>query len=197
MTTARSCAQEQQNTTTANIIYYNHTVSLSLSSSYDLIAECMEAQLGYLPNDRTRRQIVQLLQQGAAAEMVCAVIEYTKQYAPRPSWAYAHRVACNQLELGNTTAEAFSAAAEAFWSRKAAPLYKPGFFTAARPDYSKQLPAQQYSQREYDQREIDLTDIITTTKDMLESGLITPDAAEKALAAAKSELAELQQSPRG
>ena len=149
MTTARSCAQEQQNTTTANIIYYNHTVSLSLSSSYDLIAECMEAQLGYLPNDRTRRQIVQLLQQGAAAEMVCAVIEYTKQYAPRPSWAYAHRVACNQLELGNTTAEAFSAAAEAFWSRKAAPLYKPGFFTAARPDYSKRVPAQQYSQREY------------------------------------------------
>ena len=58
MTTARSCAQEQQNTTTANIIYYNHTVSLSLSSAYDLIAECMEAQLGYLPNDRTRRQIV-------------------------------------------------------------------------------------------------------------------------------------------
>ena len=114
----------------------------------------MEAQLGYLPNDRTRYQIVQLLQQGASAEMVCAVIEYTKQYAPRPSWAYAHRVACNQLELGNTTAEAFSAAAEAFWSRKAAPQYKPGYFTAVRPDYAKRLPSQQYSQREYDPAEV-------------------------------------------
>lgn len=154
MATTRSCAQVEQNTTNTNIIYYNYTVSLSLSSSYDLIAECMVAQLGYLPNDRTRRQIVQLLQQGAAAEMVCAVIEYTKQYAPRPSWAYAFRVACNQLELGNTTAEAFSAAAEAFWSRKAAPLYKPGYFTAARPDYSKRMPGQQYSQRDYDPAEV-------------------------------------------
>lgn len=156
MTTATYCTPEQANNTTTNIIYYNNTVSLSLSSSYDLICECMESQLGYLPNDRTRRQIVQLLQAGAAAEMICAAIEYTKAYAPRPSWAYAHRVASNQLELGNSTAEAFCAAAEAFWNRRSKPKYKPGFFNVTRPDFSKpkQVLAQRYGQREYDSEEV-------------------------------------------
>lgn len=191
MTTATYCAPEKPNNTTTNIIYYNNTVSLSLSSSYDLIAECMEMQLGYLPNDRTRRQIVQLLQAGASAEMVCAVIEYTKQYAPRPSWAYAHRVAVNQLELGNSTAEAFCTAAEAFWSRKTVPAYKPGYFTVSRPDYSKRVSAQQYSQRDYDQHEIDLRQTIEDARGMSESGIITAEEAEKTIAEAKEKLAAL------
>lgn len=191
MTTATYCTPENQNNTTTNIIYYNNTVSLSLSSSYDLIAECMEAQLGYLPNDRTRRQIVQLLQKGAAAEMICAVIEYTKQYAPRPSWAYAHRVAVNQLELGNTTADAFCSAAEAFWSRKAAPLYKPGYFTASRPDFSKQVLAQQYSQRDYDSKEIELRTLISTLEDMAETGVLTAKEAAQKIAETRTEMAAL------
>lgn len=191
MTTATYCTPEKQCNTTTNIIYYNNTVSLSLSSAYDLIAECMEAQLGYLPNDRTRRQIVQLLQAGAAAEMICAVIEYTKQYAPRPSWAYAHRVAVNQLELGNSTAEAFCTAAEAFWSRKATPAYKPGYFTASRPDYSKRVLAQQYDQRVYDQREIDLRQQIDDARDMAETGVITAEEAAQHITDAKKKLAAL------
>ncbi len=151
MSNTRCSTVQAPDTTNTNILYYNNnyrvSLSFSLSEGFSLIAACMQAQLGYTPNDRARQGIMQLLQAGALPEMICAVIEYTKQNAPRPSWAYAFKVASAQIELGNTTAEAFSAAVEAYWQQTDA-KYKPGYFTAQKPQ--RRVLAQMYEQRPYD-----------------------------------------------
>lgn len=140
-----------------NILYYNNynnNISLSLSlSDYDLCAACLKSQIGYLPNDSTRRQLQQLLQQGTDARLICAVIEYTAQFAPRPSWYYAYKVLLAQISSGVATAEAFSAACDAHWRKRAfahAQSYTPGYFTGKR-----QVLAQCFDQRSYDDDDTD------------------------------------------
>ena len=125
-------------------IYYNNnnTVSLSLSVSLNTIAECMRQTLGYLPNENTREQLMELLELGAQVDLICAVLEYTKARAPRPSWAYAYKVAMVHVKQGNVCAEMFNASVREFWSNKTAKAaYMPGYFNVTCPyDREEDLP---------------------------------------------------------
>lgn len=117
-------------------IYYNnnYTVSLSLSSSLNTIGECMRQTLGYLPNDNTRMQLLELIDLGAQVDLICAVLEYTKARAPRPSWAYAYKVAKVHVKQGNVSAESFNESVRDFWSNKTAKAqYIPGYFNVECP----------------------------------------------------------------
>ena len=117
-------------------IYYNnnYTVSLSLSVSLNTIGECMRQMLGYLPNDNTREQLIELLELGAQVDLICAVLEYTKARAPRPSWAYAYKVAKVHVKQGNVSAESFNASVRDFWSNKTTKAsYVPGYFNVKCP----------------------------------------------------------------
>lgn len=120
-----------------NIYYnnnYNNTVSLSLSVSLNTIGECMRQTLGYLPNENTREQLMELLDLGAQVDLICAVLEYTKARAPRPSWAYAYKVAMVHVKQGNVSADAFNASVREFWSNKTEKAsYVPGYFNVSCP----------------------------------------------------------------
>lgn len=84
-----------------------------------------------------RAQMVQMLEQGAAPDLIAAVIEYSAA-APRPSWAYARAVLRRQMDMGTRTAADFDNACSNF-RRKAAER-------AAGP---RRVAEQCYSQREY------------------------------------------------
>lgn len=86
-----------------------------------------------------RAQMLSMVEQGAALDLIAAVIEYSAS-APRPSWAYARTVLIRQLAMGTRTAEQFEAACDSY-RRKAA--------EKAASWRGKILPEQNYSQREY------------------------------------------------
>ena len=151
-----------------------------------IVIECYKTMLGYPPTHAIMYQLLKYLEV-ADISLICAAIEYTAFTAPRPTWAYANAVISRQIAKGSRTSDDFNRDNAAFRQQQ---TYQPRYYQPS----PHQVMAQQYNQRDYNQREIDLTDIITTTNDMLESGLITPDAAEKVLAAAKLELTELKSS---
>ena len=84
-----------------------------------------------------RAQMLSMVEQGAALDLIAAVIEYSAS-APRPSWAYARTVLRRQMDMGTRTAAEFVTACSEY-RRKAAER-------AAGP---RRVAEQCYSQREY------------------------------------------------
>lgn len=84
-----------------------------------------------------RAQMLSMVEQGAALDLIAAVIEYSAS-APRPSWAYARTVLRRQMDIGTRTAAEFVTACSEY-RRKAAER-------AAGP---RRVAEQCYSQREY------------------------------------------------
>ena len=82
-------------------------------------------------------QMLSMVEQGAALDLIAAVIEYSAS-APRPSWAYARTVLRRQMDMGTRTAAEFVTACSEY-RRKAAER-------AAGP---RRVAEQCYSQREY------------------------------------------------
>lgn len=97
-----------------------------------------------------RTQMQAMLEQGAAPDLIAAVIEYSAA-APRPSWAYARTVIQRQMQQGTRTAAEFTAACAAY-RQKAAQRARPDCWNAEQGYYSsrpKRVIEQQYPQREY------------------------------------------------
>lgn len=68
-----------------------------------------------------RRQIYDAVSLGAEPEMIIMAIEASAR-APRPSWAYAHKVIINCLAEGVRTPEAYTARVERYKARRGAPM---------------------------------------------------------------------------
>ena len=97
-----------------------------------------------------RTQMQAMMEQGAAPDLLAAVIEYSAA-APRPSWAYARTVIQRQMQQGTRTAAEFTAACAAY-RQKAAQRARPDCWNAEQGYYSsrpKRVIEQQYPQREY------------------------------------------------
>ena len=75
-----------------------------------------------------RTQMQAMLEQGAAPDLLAAVIEYSAA-APRPSWAYARTVIQRQMQQGTRTAAEFTAACAAY-RQKAAQRARPDCWNA-------------------------------------------------------------------
>lgn len=130
---------------------YNNIYIRAREDTTALVQSCFVHQLGYWPSTGAMEQLRQLMDEGAGADLVCAVLEYTAATAPKPSWAYARTVLRKQLNAGVRTAEAFNAACEAYYAARAeaasaAPAYTPGYYKGGGP---KKVIEQQYSQRQY------------------------------------------------
>lgn len=109
----------------------------------DLIKQCFRVQFGYAPFPAVLDTIAGYLET-VEPSLICAVIEYTVQTAPRPSWAYANAVIKRQIAAGSKTAEDFSAACDAFRASSGSTVeYKPGY-------YRRRNSQQDYQQRDYD-----------------------------------------------
>lgn len=101
--------------------------------------------LGYYPSPRNQQQVLALMESGASACLIEAVLAYTAEHAPRPSWAYAQAVLRRKLAEGITTGEAFECSVAAWYGQQAA---QPAAIQP-RQRSAKQVIEQQYSQREY------------------------------------------------
>jgi len=115
-----------------------------------LVSSCYASQLGYWPTAAIMEQLRTMMNGGADASLLCAVLEYTAQSAPRPSWAYARTVLQKQIAAGVKDADGFNQACSAYRAARsaAAPAYTPGY-------YKPQVQEQRYEQRHYDPAEYD------------------------------------------
>lgn len=154
-TTIRQFPRARANTQDTDTQYsdiYNNIYIRAREDIKSVCEVCFVHQLGYWPSTAAREQLQQLQADGASEELICAVLEYTAQNAPRPTWAYARTVLRKQLAAGVRTAEAFNEACAAFYAaRTAAPAYTPGYYKAPQ----KRVQEQQYQQRQYDPAELD------------------------------------------
>lgn len=109
------------------------------------ITKCYTANLGYWPTPSIMDELLSMVEAGADVSLLCAVLEYTAQTAPRPTWAYARVVLRKQLAAGVRDADGFNAACNAFRAARAAalPAYKGGYYRPA-------VQEQKYQQRHYD-----------------------------------------------
>ena len=169
MATAKSGAQIVSFPTTGYYNNYNNNnnsrmyVSQSLNNNSVLAREqaspewlaiegAYYAAIGYSMTQTIRNQIAALMEQGAAPDLIAAVLEYTAE-APRPSWAYARAVLRRQMDTGTRTAEDFAQSVEAYRRKAAERAAGPDCWSSERGYYAsrgpRRLPEQCYSQREY------------------------------------------------
>ena len=167
MATAKSGAQIVSFPTTGYYNNYNNNnsrmyVSQSLNNNsvpareqagpeWLTIEGAYYAAIGYSMTQAIRNQIAALMEQGAAPDLIAAVLEYTAE-APRPSWAYARAVLRRQMDTGTRTAEDFQQSVEAYRRKAAERAAGPDCWSAERGYYAsrpRRLPEQCYSQREY------------------------------------------------
>lgn len=161
------------------------TTSCARTPVPTIILDCYKSVLGNVASYNTQLQLLKHLE-SVEPSLICAVLEYTAQCAPRPSWAYANATITRQAAIGSRTAEDFNNACAAFRAQQKN-TYRPGFYQHSVPP----VLAQQYSQRDYDQREIDLRQQIADAQGMAETGVITAEEAAKHIADAKEKLAAL------
>ena len=107
--------------------------------------------LGYYPPPRIQAQMEAITDAGAAPSLIVAVLDYTAEHAPRPSWAYAQAVLRRKLAEGILSGEAFTASVAAWYGlqdaqRTAAPQGR---------RQPKQVLEQLYEQRTYDPAQYD------------------------------------------
>ncbi len=115
--------------------------------------------LGYWPAPVIMQQVAAYLQSGIDAGLIAAVLRYTGEHAPRPTWAYARSVIDRKYREGITTAAAFDASVAAWYSQRQMPVSP----SPAAQGRGNRIPAsrtktvieQQYDQREYDPAEVD------------------------------------------
>lgn len=168
MATAKSGAQIVSFPTTGYYNNYNNNnsrmyVSQSLNNNsvpareqaspeWLAIEGAYYAAIGYSMTQAIRNQIAALMEQGAAPDLIAAVLEYTAE-APRPSWAYARTVLRRQMDTGTRTAEDFQQSVEAYRRKAAERAAGPDCWSAEKGYYAsrgpRRLPEQCYSQREY------------------------------------------------
>lgn len=110
------------------------------------------AAIGYSMTQAIRNQIAALMEQGAAPDLIAAVLEYTAE-APRPSWAYARTVLRRQMDTGTRTAEDFQQSVDAYRRKAAERAARPDCWSADQGYYASRAPRklreQCYDQREY------------------------------------------------
>lgn len=167
MATAKSGAQVVSFPTTGYYNNYNYNnsrmyVSQTLNNNsvparedspeWLAIEGAYYATIGYSMTQAIRNQIAALMEQGAAPDLIAAVLEYTAE-APRPSWAYARAVLRRQMDTGTRTAEDFAQSVVAYRRKAAERAAGPDCWSAERGYYAsrgpRRLPEQCYSQREY------------------------------------------------
>lgn len=106
--------------------------------------------LGYYPTPRNQEQLHALMQAGASPCLLVAVLEYTAEHAPRPTWAYAQCVIRRKLAEGIATGDAFERSVAAWYGQqiehRAAADQRPAAQPARPP---KRVIEQLYEQREY------------------------------------------------
>lgn len=99
-----------------------------------------------------RAQMLSMVEQGAALDLIAAVIEYSAS-APRPSWAYARTVLRRQMDMGTRTAAEFTAACSEYRRKAAERAARPDCWSADQGYYSSRAPRklreQCYDQRDY------------------------------------------------
>jgi len=112
--------------------------------------------LGYYPTPYISGQFEALAKEGATPELIAAVLDYTAEHAPRPTWAYARAVIGRKLAEGITTGAAFEASVAAWYGRQAAPRAAADQLPAGQPARpTKRVIEQCYAQRDYNPAVVD------------------------------------------
>lgn len=110
------------------------------------------ATIGYSMTQAIRNQIAAIMEQGAAPDLIAAVLEYTAA-APRPSWAYARTVLRRQMDMGTRTAAEFVGACSEYHRKAAERAARPDCWSADQGYYASRAPRklreQCYDQRDY------------------------------------------------
>ncbi len=147
-----------------NIIYIYNTrartrVEENPDQETEIIKTAFYMALGYWPTPIIMQQVSAFLQSGIDAGLIAAVLRYTGEHAPRPTWAYARSVIDRKCRDGITTAAAFESSVAAWYAQRQMPVSP----SPAAQGRGNRIPArrtktvieQQYDQRDYDPAVVD------------------------------------------
>lgn len=132
---------DNKNSNTDNNYYYTHAHARELAE----VAEMYQDTMGRPLPRYTATEVLELIQSGIQADMICAVLAYTAG-APRPSWAYARAVIERQAAQGARTAADFRGNVSSWRQQRAA---APGAAAPGAAAPAKRVIEQQYEQRTY------------------------------------------------
>lgn len=142
--------RDNKNNTTENIIYIYNRASEEPNLDLECCKSAYYMALGYYPSPRIIQQMEILFSSGVCPALLVAVLEYTGEHAPRPTWAYAQCVLSRKMAEGVRSAEAFRASVDAWYRQAAATRAAAAVATEQKPPRRvKQVVEQAYSQRDY------------------------------------------------
>lgn len=147
----------RDNKSTGNILYIYNTRTRARNEETEPLESCKTAfymAFGFYPAPRIIDQITAMTDDGISPDLIRAVLNYTADHAPRPTWAYAQAVIRRKLDEGITTGEAFEASVAAWYAAAAQRRQDVDSGTTQRAPKNtsragKTVIEQRYSQREY------------------------------------------------